>query len=369
MSENDSAATELDTGADGNASSEVSQDATASTVGTSPDTGSAQAGTPADDGSASLKSETETKTQATDQVRTTQPAAGVPAAPAKPVEDWKKRHDGQFQANQRLTQERKQLDERLKALEQQYAPFQKVPQEELTQFLQAREKANLPVWNPQHQEHEGFRAALTKYELFNEIYDSETDPEVKTRLMQRFHQAVPQAMRQQIAAFQDHGRRERLRMEMDPERYIHDRVEKMVAQKITEFRDNTVGGYQQNLQAQHEVTTLMQKYPDIANDQAQLQKVSQYFQAGNPMNVAFLMVRNELLEGRVSGADTARKSVEEKERLLTQKASISRDPAMSTKVDLHAEAVKVMRQRSIPAGDPRYLDIQDELRRKYNIKG
>ncbi len=353
------------TGVTGSPDEGTSQVATAASDGTSTDAGTAVADTQTDDGSASLKSNTET-------TKTTIPDPASPVAPAKAqspaTEDWRSRHDAQARANSRLSQEKRQMEERLKALEAQYEPYAKVPKEELTQFLDTRSKANLPAWNPQHQDHEAFRNALTKYELFNELYDSEPDPEVKTRLMQRFHSAVPQQMRQQIAAFQEHGRRERMRMEMDPEGYLNQRLDKMVDQKIAKFRDTTVGSYQENLQAKQEVTDLLSRHPDIAKSPEEMRKVYDLFSKGIPMPMAFLQVRNAQLEQQVTGIDLARKSVEEKERLLTSRASISRDPAVSTKVDLHQETVKIMRQRNIPAGDSRYLSIQDEVRRKYNSK-
>ncbi len=346
-------------------SQEGSQDATSSTGGTSTGETSASAATSTEDGQASLTTDTET-TQTTDTAAKEKP----PSAQAKPAatENWKERYDGQTRAAQRLLSEKRQMEERLKALEQQYEPYAKVPKDELTKFLEDRSKVNLPAWNPQHQDHEAFRNAFTKYELFNELYDSESDPEVKTRLLQRFHQAVPQQMRQQIAAFQEHGRRERMRQEMDPEGYLQSKLDKMVDEKIAKFRDTTVGNYQENQQATQQVHDLLQKHPDIAASPEEMKKVYELFSKGTSMPMAFLMVRNASLEQRVSGVDLARKSVEEKERLLTSKASISRDPAVSTKVDLHAETVKIMRQRNIPAGDKRYLDIQDEVRRKYNSK-
>ncbi len=349
MNDTTTEATSTDTDVTGT-SQEGSQDATSSAGGTSTAETSAQAATSSDPGQASLTTDTETKTTET-PVTTKEKAPST--TQALPAENW---------------QEKQQMAERLKALEQQYEPYAKVPQDELKQFLDTRSKANLPAWNPQHQDHEAFRNALTKYELFNELYDSEPDPEVKTRLMQRFHSAVPQQMRQQIAAFQEHGRRERMRMEMDPEGYLNQRLDKMVDQKIAKFRDTTVGSYQENLQAKQEVTDLLSRHPDIAKSPEEMRKVYDLFSKGIPMPMAFLQVRNAQLEQQVTGIDLARKSVEEKERLLTSRASISRDPAVSTKVDLHQETVKIMRQRNIPAGDSRYLSIQDEVRRKYNSK-
>lgn len=349
------------TGAETAVADSPAQDA--STGGASADQDSAKAGTPTENGS--LADGAEVKNQQAE-------AAPDPKVKQEVVpDDWKKRHDGQFQANQRLSREKRELEAQAQQFQQQLAELKNQFQgftPELAQKLRAQhETAALPVWNPKHPEHEGFQKTLAKYQFFQELYNSEQDPAVKESLAKRFQAMVPASERQRISQFEDYDRQERMRMSMDPRGYIHGLAKSLVQEEINSFRENTVKNYQETVSAQQELSGLKQRYPEVATTE-NLTKVYNLVQQGYPTAAAFHAVRADLLEAKISTATTAKASADEKERLLTGRAAISRDAAVAPKVDLYTEATKIARSRNIPPGDKRFLGIFDELRRKHNIK-
>lgn len=347
-----------------------SPNADASTGGTSADQGSANAATPAENGKPSLADGNEVnQQQATPPVA--QATSGSQVQPNVVTEDWKKRYDGQFQSFQRISREKKELESQLEQHRQQLAQvqqqFQGITPDLLQKVRLQQETASLPVWNPKHPEHDGFRSTLAKYQFFNELYSAEADPELKKALASRFQAMVPASERAKIAQFEEYQNQERLRMSMDPQGYIQRQVQDQIRQEIEQFRTNTVRSYQETVNAQSELANLQRQYPQVATAE-NLPKVHALVQQGYPLAAAFHAVRADLLEQQISGAKNAKASADEKERLLTQQATISRDAAVTPKVDLYAEATKVAKAKNIPPGDKRFLGILDDLRRKHNIK-
>lgn len=296
---------------------------------------------------------------------------GQPAQAAQPADDWKKRYDGQYQASQRISREKKELEGRLASFQSEMESLKKqytgVNPQEVQQWRQQQEAQSLPVWNPKHPEHQSFQSAHQKFQFFNDLVNAQSDPAVREAITKQFQASVSPQDRQRINMFIEHGERERVRMQMDPQGYIQSQVQSLVEREISKFRDNTVQSYQESVNARTELAGLQQKYPELATAE-HLTKIMELVQQGAPMSAAFHAVRADILEKRISGANVAKASAEEKERLLTQSASISRDPAISSKVDLWAEAEKIRKAKHIPSGDKRMMTIYDDLRRKHNIK-
>lgn len=339
----------------------------ASTGGASAAESSSQEANPAENGS--LADSAEVKNQ--DDAAKARPEVQQPAVQKEGADDWKKRHDGQFQANQRLSREKKELESRVAEFQQQLQSFQQqfqgVDPRAVQEWKQQQEKASLPVWNPKHPEHEGFRNVLNKYQFFNELYDGQTNPEIREALKTQFYATVSQADRQRIAQFEEHGRQEKLRLQMDPQGYIQNQVKSLVQQEINSFRENTVRSYQETMNAQQELQSLQKQFPEM-NTLENLQKIASLVQQGIPTATAFHATRADVLAAQISQARTSKASADEKERLLTGRATISRDPAVTPKVNIWDEAEKIRKSRNIPSGDARMMKIFDELRRKHNIK-
>lgn len=295
-----------------------------------------------------------------------------PPAQTKPQEDWKKRHDGQFQANQRLTLERKQALERAEAFEAELkglkAKLEGLDLQKVRDFQQHQQATANPVWHPQHPDNAKFQRALDTHNYYVRLAHR-APPEQREWINQQYEADVSAADRQAIQQFRDHGQQELLRLQQNPEGYLQERVAKMVEQKIQEFQQSTVGNYRANMEARSELSELLQKYPEL-NAPEHMQRAYHMVAQGIPMPSALREIRMEILDKRLSVADQAKRSVEEKERLLQANSSISRDPAVNANVNIYEEAKKIAEQRKIKnPWDPRFMRILDDLNRKYQIKG
>lgn len=358
--------TDIDSDSTDTAHADTSSDAAPSGADSTAVVDSAEAANPTAVGDAgSLASGAEATEQTNEQTQK------QPVQAQKPV-DWKKSHDGQFQANQRLVAEKKQL---LQQFEQTQAEIKQLREQmsgvdvnQVRSFKEHQEKSANPIWHPQNPEHARFQQAKQTHDYYVRMLQRAETPEQKAWINQQYDADVPAEDQKVIQQFLDHGRREMARMQMDPVGYMQERMDKLMDEKIQKFQQSTVGSYREQLQAKDTLGQTLQKYPEL-NRPEHLQRAMQMVNDGRDMSDALRDIRMELLEKRLSGADIAKKSVEEKERLLSNNASISRDPAVNQNIDVFAEANKIAKARNVKnPWDPRFMRIVDEVRRKYNIK-
>jgi hypothetical protein len=357
-------ASDVDTGSADSVSQETSHTETASpdTASSATDDSATAANPDADGNAGSL----ETGAEATD----TNAAPKQTAQPQK-TEDWKRRHDGQLQANQRLSGEKKRLEEERQQLQARLQEFEQklngIDLQKVRSFQEHQQKAANPIWHPSNPEHARFQEAKRKHDFYVGL-TQRSAPEDRAKINEWYNADLSADDQAMIQKFTDHGRQEQMRFQMDPEGYLRERLDKLVDQKLNGFQEKTVGSYRQNLEERQRLGETLQKYPEL-NKPEVLQRAMQMVGEGRDMHDALRDIRMEFLEQRLSGVDKARRSVEEKERLLQGNNSISRDPAASTHFDLFAEAKKLAIQRGITnPSDARFMRVVDELRKKHNIK-
>ncbi len=357
--------TDIDSSATDTANADTQSDAAPSGSDSSAPVDSAQAGNPEAVGDAgSLASGAETTEQTTS-------AQKPPDKAQKPV-DWKKSHDGQLQANQRLSAEKKQLQQQheqamaeMKQLREQLGG---IDLNHVRSFKEHQEKAANPIWHPQNPEHARFQEVKALHDFHvRQLQRAQTD-EQKAFVNAQYDADLTAEDQQMIQKFLDHGRRENARMQMDPVGYMQERLDKLMDEKIQKFQQTTVGSYRDQVRERTALQSTLQKYPELNRPEI-LSRAMEMVNEGRDMHDALRDIRMELLEKRLSGSDIAKKSIEERERLLSSNASISRDPAVNTNIDVFAEAKKVAQARGIKnPWDSRFMGIVDELRRKYNLK-
>lgn len=356
---------DADTGSADNASTEASQTDTASPDAASSatvDSADTAANPGADENAGSLASGAE----ATETAQ----AVDKQAQQQKP-EDWKRRHDGQFQANQRLSAEKKQLEAQaqqfqreLQELKQQ---LQGVDLNKVRSWQEHQQKSANPIWHPKHPEHQRFLKAKSKHDFYVGLAQR-APAEQREWINAQYNADLSAEDQRMIQEHLDTGRQELARLQMDPTGYMQERIDKLVDEKIKAFQQETVGSYRQNLEARNTLQQTLTKYPEL-NKPDVLQRAMQMVGEGRDMTDALRDIRMEMLERRLSGAETHQRSVEERERLLTNNASISRDQAATQTIDVFAEANKIAKARGITNPfDARYMRVVDELRKKHNIK-
>ena len=302
----------------------------------------------------------------------TQPPPEVP--PQQKPEDWKVRHDGQLRANQRLSQEKKQLEA---AHQQMQAKLQELEQKlsgvdlnQVREWREQREKSANPIWNPQHPEHGRFSQVHSTHQYYQRMFQRAQTDEQKQWVREQYETDLSVEDRKLIQQYQDHGRQELQRLQQDPAGYLQQYLDKRVDEKIKSFQEQTVGSYRTNLETKHQLETTLQKYPELNNPE-DLQRAMKMVQEGMDMSHALRDIRMEKLEQRLSGAEAKKRSVEEKERLLQGNASISRDPAVKTNIDVYAEAKKLAKERGISLRNPfdsRFMRCIEDVKRQHNIK-
>lgn len=360
--------TDADTDPVDNASPEASQtDAASPVTDSSASVDSATAANPEADATAgSLESGAEaTEANAAQQ----QPPAAQPVK----QDDWKRRHDAQAAANIRLSNERKQLEQERLQLQAKLQEFEQklngIDINQVRSFQEHQQKSANPVWHPANPNHEQFKQAKATHDYYVRMLQRAETPEQKAWVNQQYEADLSADDQKMIQKFLDHGRQEQMRFQMDPQGYLNERVAKLVDEKINGFQQQTVGSYRQNLEERQRLNETLTKYPEL-NSPEVLNRAMQMVGGGRDMHDALRDIRMEMLEQRLSGADKTRRSVEERERLLASNASVSRDPAAATNIDIFAEAKKICKQRGIhDPFDARYMRVVDELRAKHNIKG
>lgn len=355
--------TDIDSESTDTANADTSSDAAPSGSDSSAPVDSANAGNPEAVGDAgSLASGAKTTEQTT-------PPQKTPDQATKPV-DWKKSHDGQFQANQRLVAEKKRLQQEHEQAQAELRQLREqmngVDLNHVRTFKEHQAKAANPIWHPQNPEHARFQQVKATHDHYVRLAQRATTDEQKAWVNEQYAADVPPEDQKMIQGFMDHGRQEMARLQMDPVGYMQERLDKLMDEKIQKFQQTTVGTYRDQIKERTALQATLQKYPELNQH---LDRAMQMVSEGRDMHDALRDIRMELLEKRLSGADIAKKSVEERERLLSSNASISRDPAVNQNIDVFAEAKKVAQARGIKnPWDSRFMGIVDELRRKYNLK-
>lgn len=284
-------------------------------------------------------------------------------------EDWKKRHDGQFQANLRLSQELKQLKQQFEQAQQQSQQFAGYDPQKWQQFVQTQRSAGMPIWHPEHAEHSRFQDLLRTADYHERIVARAGTPEEREWALRNYAHDVGPEDRKLLQQFKQSGTQELQKLQMNPVGYLHQQVLPLLQQELQKWQSNTVQSYQQAQQGRGQVEQWIKENQQLAT-QENLQKAYDLIGKGWSFEAAAAKVERDIYHARLSQAELKERSAEEKHRLLQANASVDRDPAANTKINLFEETKKVAKQRGITnPTDPRLLKITDELRKKHNIKG
>jgi hypothetical protein len=284
------------------------------------------------------------------------PNSAAGSGTANPKQDFVPRKD--YAA---LQGEFTRRSQRIKEMEKERAQYDGIKPEDVRAWKAAQEtaqKSSLPRWSPTHPEHERFKGLRERYQFAKSLIDraKPEDREArKAELAANFH---PDELKT-LEDWKAHEADFTSRLASDPEGTLSQMMDQRIAQ-ANEQRE-------QRAQHQQKVDTAVGGWFDDPSNRMVIQSQKEFMQGALAEGIPWAVVRREatirhLMSERESGQRTVQ-SAEEKERLLRGNASVSRDANTRSQPagDLYDRAKKIARDRGIPPGDGRFMNILDEL--------
>jgi hypothetical protein len=327
-----------DTGAAESVSTDTQSSSTPTDGGASTGTDSAQADTQNGDGGKSLA----------DGAETQQPSE---------LDNLKKQFAGSTRSWQQEKQRREQLEKEIEDLKGKFQPYSNLDPRAIQQFVQSQSAPKVQPWHPDHPDHSGFQEKLRLAEHHERSFARAKTDEQKQFVLEAMAEDISQADRALLKQYRDSGRQELAKLQSNPQGYLQQYLQPMLKQELQSFQQNTASTYQQATQARTQVQEWIQKNPLVATPEG-LKSAMDLMSQGYPFQAALATVERDHYMKLVSGADRAKQSAEEKERLLQGNASgvIQRNPNSTKKVDYR----KVAEERGITSERDR-IDVLFEL--------
>lgn len=259
---------------------------------------------------------------------------GVPTGnPADPFE--KRFKDVQGWAT-KINQEKLELLRRFEEQQQQFREMQQrfagIQPDEINQWRQSR--AYKP-WEPESPEHQEFLRLVDKAEFFDDLARGETDQNELKRLQSKMVNAIGERGLKMLEDWKADVRSQERERRLNPRAYYQKLIREQAQPVVRETLQTTNQEYQQALKGREAAQKWMAN-KEVATE-GNIKTVLKYMnESGMPFEVASAIVERDHYKSKVSSADKARQSAEEKERLLQGNAAgaISRSPSSSKKVDV-----------------------------------
>ncbi len=345
---NASQTTTPDSGAADPVSSESSAGATSTGEGASADAGAAQA-SQTDAGPGSLTS-------------------GEAQSPNKSIDlaTYEKRVKDSQRAFQLERQRALDLERRTQGYEQQLRQMQEqfdgVNPDEVKQY---RERSAAPVWSKKHPEHGKFQA-LQQQANFIEASLRRCPTEKRAEMEEFLWGQVGTEGINTLQSYREHLRTKQQEMLADPDSYFEEQFKRHFEPQINQWQGNVANTYEQSVQAEREVKDWFDKSPKEIWTGKQ-DYIKERLNKGASWQQVQLELERDHYRTVASSADNAKRSAEEKERLLRGNAAttVAHDPKTSRSID----PMKIAKERGIdPANDmAAYFDLLQELKRNNQL--
>lgn len=308
-------------------SENLSTDSTSSTVTTTAESST-------DAGSTPVETHVAEDAKAPTSAETTNEASPPPEV------DYKKRFIG---AQKSWEQERAEKV----ALQQQAAQFQKELADLKRQFQgiqpqeveKYRQQQAVPVWDESNPNHQQFLELRRVYDYYERNMRAAPDDATRQWLGQQMGQELGAEGTKTLREWQSDVRRQEWERQTNPQAFYRKLIQKEAQPVIQQSLQNVSQTYQSVQTAQQDVQKWM-KDTEVATP-ANIKAVHDLMQTeGVPFTVAAARVERDHYRSMVSGANKAKASAEEKERLLQGNAAgvIARNPQTGKFVDYKAVA-------------------------------
>lgn len=327
---------------DGAASQETQQDSSQVEAGVDTGTGSQEAQT--DEPGSSTNPDTTSQTPKPDAAAAPQRDWQAELAKAeKQAADWRAKHN---QSSNQLH------DYRTK--------YEGVDPQAVRQWKEQQAKAereNLPVWNRQHPNNQGFQQVRSKFALYQSAMQKAETPEERAVLQKTLGAQFTQQDAEQIKAFDEHRAKMLDSFATDPEGTIEEIVDRRVQSRLKDE--------QMTMQATSEVEGWMTapENKDIVTKYGP-QMLDALRQGNNWAFVRQMAIDRAKLEGlqsRVGPADKAAAQARAQSDLAKRKATHSRDGAVKPQRDIAAEVRRVMKEKGWRHDHPGVIELIERL--------
>lgn len=249
--------------------------------------------------------------------------------------------------------------QRLKEMERSAQQFDGLTADDIRAWKAQQEsatKANLPRWSPQHPERAKFDGLKERYSFARKLIDRAPPAEREARKQEMTSAFAPD----ELKALEDwHTHREDFSQKFaaDPDGTIADIVDQRVEQRLQAREEQTAH--------RERATGSVNEWFDDPSNRGVVQSQRQWMQEALAENIPWAVVRREAeirhLRSQLKSGQQTVQSAGEKERLLRSGATVTRDAGSRPVGDLYDRAKKIARDRQLPPGDPRFMDILDQL--------
>jgi len=251
---------------------------------------------------------------------------------AQPSIDIEKRLRDNQAAYQREHQERLRLQQEHEKLRRQVEQFRDIDARELDDFRRSKQ-AQVPMWHRKHPEHEKFKRYLQTAEIIQQQLAGIEDPNEKAIAQKYALRALPEEAQRVLQEYREHTTSRQREMFTDPDGFLEEKFDKFFQERISKWHQGTAQEFQEATMASKEVNDWFEKNQHMWRGQEQ--QIAQRLQRGEDWNIIQRDVELAYYRKTFSSADTAKKSAEEKERLLrgNAAAAVAHDPKSTGKVD------------------------------------
>lgn len=229
---------------------------------------------------------------------------------------------------------------------------------------QHAQRANLPVWNPQHPENSGFKSLQTRWQFANQaLTKAQGSPafdEMRSQLLSQFSPSE----QQQMQHWHQHQQAEVARLASDPEaqrEMYRKEAQAVVRAELQQAQQEQ----QQRAQAEQHVDTWFKNPSNKAVIANFGQAMAHALQQGVPWHIVQRDAENAYLRSQLGTGKQTVAAAEEQRRLAKGNASITRDPATRPMADLFEEAKKLAKERGVRPGTPQFMPILHEVEARH----
>ncbi len=278
---------------------------------------------------------TEVVTQIAEDAQAQSSAETTTTTESQPEVDYRKRFIGAQKSWERERNEKQQLQAKLDQLTQQYEThskqFQGIQPQEIEQY---RAQKQVPVWDESSPGHQQFLELRRTYDHYEQDMRAAPDDATRAWLSQQMGQKLGPEGAKTLREWQTDVRRQEWERQTNPQAFYRKLIQKEAQPVIQQSLQNVSQTYQSVQTAQQEVQSWLKDNQDVATP-ANIKAIFDLMNKGEKFPAAAARVERDHYRSLVSGANKAKASAEEKERLLQGNAAgtVARNPQTGKFVD------------------------------------
>lgn len=272
------------------------------------------------------------------------------------VAQLKKQYAGSTKSWQQERARAAELEKQIQELRQKYQPFEQVDRNALQEFQKSQ---GVQAWDSSSPKHGEFLELRRTAEHYNRLIANAADDATKNWLRERYFDDVGQDGHKLIMDWKKDVQRQEWERQNNPQEFYRKLIQKEARPVIQESLHNVSSSYQEQEKARQQVQGWLKDNQALATPE-NIQSIMEKMDKGVSFDVASMQVERDYWKTQISQANDAKKSAEEKERLLQSNAAgtIVRSPSGKSRIN----PADYAREKGISFKDALFeLDAQRKL--------